>query len=588
MTPAVTPTPTPDVTPTPDPVSSIADARVAPDGSLVTIEGLALTDADFSDGGGFLADDSGGIAVLLSDGAFTRGQIVRVGGAVDDRYQQRTIRASGDDLLVLGAGVEPDALAAATGAIGEALEGQLVELSGIVQGGATALSGALAFDVDDGSGTVRVYVGDLSGIETSGWASGVLLRIRGVVGQRDSSGTGTSGYRIMPRDPADVLDASAPTPTPSASATPTPSPGASATPDALPLLTVAEARAAGKNAVVRVRGVVTLSTGLMDPGSAALQDASGAIFLRPSDDAGALVAGTLIELIGTRSSWTGMESIRVSMPPTVVGSGPLPEPAQRVTGAVGEPDEARLISVHGAVVSGPQRTSAQNVYFDLDDGSGPLRVYLSPQSGVDGAAVARGSQLEIRGVLLQETTGQQPLRGYRLWPTRASDLVVVGGAEAPDAGSATTASSGGVPGVGSSSASGRTAAPSPSPRAQPQPRLAAAQPTASPAVVVTNAGPAAAPDTDDAPLPPALPVTVAAVALAGASGLLARGGLVGRLTAQLTSRLSTEPAAETGPEHGLAPTLEGAPMLVPLGVAAQPEVRPDGRTLEHGGILPRT
>ena len=41
-----------------------------PDGASVLVEGLSLTDSGFSDGGGYLADATGGIAVLLSDGTF--------------------------------------------------------------------------------------------------------------------------------------------------------------------------------------------------------------------------------------------------------------------------------------------------------------------------------------------------------------------------------------------------------------------------------------------------------------------------------------------------------------------------------------
>ena len=44
------------------------------------VEGVSLTDSAFSDGGGYLADATGGIAVLLSDGSFPRGMTLRVTG----------------------------------------------------------------------------------------------------------------------------------------------------------------------------------------------------------------------------------------------------------------------------------------------------------------------------------------------------------------------------------------------------------------------------------------------------------------------------------------------------------------------------
>ena len=52
---------------------TIALARAQADGALVTVEGAAMTDSAFADGGGYLADGTAGIAVLLSDGSFPRG-----------------------------------------------------------------------------------------------------------------------------------------------------------------------------------------------------------------------------------------------------------------------------------------------------------------------------------------------------------------------------------------------------------------------------------------------------------------------------------------------------------------------------------
>ena len=60
-------------------------------------------------------------------------------------------------------------------------------------------------DLDDGSGPIRVMVGAATGIDVSGWTREARLHLRGVVGQRDSSGSGTAGYRVQPRDAADIL-----------------------------------------------------------------------------------------------------------------------------------------------------------------------------------------------------------------------------------------------------------------------------------------------------------------------------------------------------------------------------------------------
>ncbi len=214
-TPSSTPTPIPTSIPTPVPTpsaspaptsapTSIAIARALPDGASVTVEGSAMTGSTFTDGGGYLADATGGIAVIVEGGRFERGQRIRATGTLDQRYAQRTLRVSGVALSVVGIGVDPTITEVPTGLVGEALEARLVRLDGRIVGGSTALSGGLAFDVDDGSGVARVVVGSETGITTAGWINGTSVILVGVVGQRDSSGTGSAGYRVYPRDASDV------------------------------------------------------------------------------------------------------------------------------------------------------------------------------------------------------------------------------------------------------------------------------------------------------------------------------------------------------------------------------------------------
>ena len=116
----------------PPAVTAIGDARALPDGTTATIEGVALASSDFHDGGGFVADATGGLAVLVTDGAFLRGAQVRVTGEIDDRFSQRTLRVDGPDVTILGAGSDPMPITTTTGGIGEALEGRLVRIDGVI------------------------------------------------------------------------------------------------------------------------------------------------------------------------------------------------------------------------------------------------------------------------------------------------------------------------------------------------------------------------------------------------------------------------------------------------------------------------
>jgi DNA/RNA endonuclease YhcR with UshA esterase domain len=470
--PTATPSPTLAPSPTAGPtLVSIDTARSQPDGTLVTVEGVTLTDGGFTDGGGYLLDATAGIAVLVSDGTFPRGVLLRVSGEIDDRYHQRTLRATLADLQVGDAAADPTATVLATGTVGEASEATLVRIAGEITSSLSSLTAGVAFDVDDGSGAVRVVVSDVTGIDTSTWQRGMTIDTIGVVGQRDSSGSGTEGYRVQPRDAADVIAVGpgpSPSGTPSADPSASPSPSATAVPDdAVP---IADARLAPSNTRLTVRGVVTLPTGLLGDGTAALQDATGGIVLRIDDEYGPLALGELVAVDGVRSTKSGMETLRVSSPPLRLGTALQPSANPVRTGNIGEADEAQLVLVRGSVVAAPRRTTAQNVYLDLDDGSGPIRVFVTPGAGIDTAGIVAGEWVQLTGVVGQETSGQQPLRGYRIWPRVPGDIEVlaVPDATTPASQAPSTASASAMPATATGGSSGIVPQPS-----LPAPRLAA-------------------------------------------------------------------------------------------------------------------
>jgi hypothetical protein len=535
-TPAVTPTlvqtpmptPTPAATPsaTPVPAIPVAQARSMPDGSTVTVAGVALTDSDFTDGGGYLIDESAGIAVLVSDGSFQRGDGLLVTGTLDDRYYQRTIRADASNVTVLGPAPQPAAEPSTTGAAGEAVEGRLLEIDGFVHGSPTALSAGVAYDVDDGSGPLRVVVGSATGIDISAWQAGVRVHLRGVLGQRDSTGGGTAGYRLQPRDSGDVLATDSP------EASPTPNPSATQGPGAV---TIDVARRAPAGSQLVVEGVVTMGPGLIDPDSAVIQDATAAILLRLSEEARGVSLGDHVRVTGTRTTKTGMEAIRVSVAPVALAAAAAPRPQRSATGSLGEDDEAALVAVRGSVATTPRRSSAQNVYFDLDDGSGPIRIYIAPDAGIDADAIVMGTWLDVTGVLAQETTGRQPERGYRLWPRAHADVSIIpGGASSAGAspGSEAGGGSGGpstTPGFPSHATAPGPVGPRTAGDGLVPPRLARAAATASPPPSVVSS--TVAPSASAHRTLSAMVVALAALLLLAAAWLLAGPELLDRLLA---------------------------------------------------------
>ena len=620
-TPEPTPTSTPDPTPEPTPsppasVLTVAAARALPDGSQATIEAVSLTDGLFVDGGGYVADATGGIALLLSDGTFPSGVLLRATGTIDDRYHQRTLRATVADVTVLGAASDPLPAMAATGSIGEQVEGHLVAITGEIASAATELSGGAAFDLDDGSGPIRIFVGDVTGIETDAWERGTGLVLHGVVGQRDSTGTGNAGYRVQPRTTADIVavvppasETPTPSPAPTAADSPSSSPTATGTstpgssPSASPapsLVSIATARSASSGERVRVRGVVTLPSGLTEPGSAVIQDESGGILIRLGDEAGSLARGELVELSGTRSTKAGMLSLRVTAPPLRLGHQAEPSPLRLATGRLGEGHEALMVVVRGKVAGKVQRTSAGNSYFDLDDGSGPGRIFLSPRARVATVAVMPGAWIEVSGVLGQDTTSQQPTRGYRVWPRADADVAVLA---RPVANAAGTAGGAGSTRGGSTATNERADLTGPGVEADGDssqlsvPRLARAIPTASaPQIVIGPAG-LVEPEPDAGPSPGAAGLLLGGLLLLAAGGLAITPGLPGRLREAMLRDSSGQAAdgQETDAE-GTARTAFGAApdamaRLIPVTVldgGPSDEVTRGSSARKGGRILPPT
>ena len=198
---APTPVPTPRAS-----VLSIGDARALPDGATATIEGVALTASDFHDGGGFVADASGGIAVLLTMARSRRGDQLRLTGEIDDRFSQRTLRADAAAASSSATGTDPAPIAATTGAIGEELEGRLVRIDGVVVGTAERRSRPGSPST---SMTAAARLGSSSapatGIDASAWDAGTRVDLVGIAGQRDSSGIRDGRLPGDAARPGDVL-----------------------------------------------------------------------------------------------------------------------------------------------------------------------------------------------------------------------------------------------------------------------------------------------------------------------------------------------------------------------------------------------
>ena len=159
-----------------------------------------------------------------------------------------------------------------------------------------------------------------------------------------------------------------------------------------------------------------------------------------------------------RSTKSGMESLRVSVAPRRLGTSVDPTARTIRSGDAAEAIEAQLVVVRGAVVASARTASSGTVSFEVDDGSGPLRIVLGASLAADRAPFSAGTWVEALGVLGQETTGAQPLRGYRVWPRSSGDVRILAAATGTASTDASPSGGGDAAGGGGSAATASLAA----------------------------------------------------------------------------------------------------------------------------------
>lgn len=498
-TPEPTPLPTPEPTaaPTPSPTLApltVAEARALPLGTTVTIAAQLTTAAGLTESGAgaFAEDGTAGIAVYLASAdwpSLAVGTQFIATGVLDTRYSLLTLRlASAADIIATGIGAAPVPVNTFTGAINELLESRLVTVTGTISDGISTLTDGFSTAVDDGSGSLRVLVASTTGIPAEALTRGRSVQLVGVVGQRDTSGTGASGYRLHLRSPDDVVPLTEPSPTPTPSATPGPTPSPTATPTEAPSpgptatvepsptappptstpppsptaapITIESARglAVGQTAVIQ--GIVTVEPGrILGDSVIGLQDATGGICVQlPADSLIGIGRGSVVMVDGILAAPYGNLELRPASSAAVriVGAAALPAPRPLEAAQLGEATEGVLASVGGTLTR--IESSSTSISLFVEDASGESRVFIHAALGISKTEFTLGSQLEVTGIV-----GDR-LGLYRLWPRDRADIRVVALPTPTPAPSATPS-------------------PSPSPRPSPSPSSGATPAPTGPAAV---------------------------------------------------------------------------------------------------------
>lgn len=184
--------------------ASIDAARSAPEGTEVTVEGVVSVPSgsyDPNDQG--FAIQSGNVGIYVHDslgGDYALGQVVTVTGTVGNSFGQ-VYGVFPTAIEVTGSHPVHPAKPADTGAVNESTEGTLVRVRGTVTDSVfdDAPYGWI-FHIDDGSGSLTVFVYTGTGIDVSGIEPGDELEITGMSGQF------IDHYELNPRFQSDIVE----------------------------------------------------------------------------------------------------------------------------------------------------------------------------------------------------------------------------------------------------------------------------------------------------------------------------------------------------------------------------------------------
>jgi hypothetical protein len=181
-------------------------------------------------------------------------------------------------------------------------------------------------------------------------------------------------------------------------------------------LPIASARQLAKAAQVTVEGVVTVGSGTFDDGFA-LQDASAGIYVTRARGI-AVAIGERVRVSGrivAPNNQAGIEAAAIVR----LGAGGTPAPAEVKTGAVGAATEGRLIAVRGKAAGNVIDDPPWGWKVFIDDGSGPLLVFIATTTEIDVHPLRAGQQLRVVGF-----SGRYE-QHTELLPRRQADLEIL-------------------------------------------------------------------------------------------------------------------------------------------------------------------
>lgn len=157
---------------------------------------------------------------------------------------------------------------------------------------------------------------------------------------------------------------------------------------------IADARRLPLASPVVVEGVVTVPSGTFDDGFA-IQDGDAGIYVYASA-AERRQRGERVRVAGrlkAENQLLGIEPGTVE----VLGRDAPPRPRILRTADIGAATEGLMVEIHGTVTGAVVDDSPWGWKLYVDDGSGPVLVFLDAQSGVRPDGIAPGKQVYVMG-----------------------------------------------------------------------------------------------------------------------------------------------------------------------------------------------
>lgn len=179
------------------------------------------------------------------------------------------------------------------------------------------------------------------------------------------------------------------------------------------VLTIAEMRQLNLDATATIEAVVTVAPGTLSDQYFYVQDATGGLQIYVGNLAiSDFAPGDKLKITGKLSSVQDEARLKVSDSTKIelIGAVAPLSPKDIKTGAADEGHEGRLVRVQGNITE----TSGDTFY--LDDGTGAVKIYVDPDTGIDLPDKQKGDFFAITGVVSQTSSG------YRILPRNNADI----------------------------------------------------------------------------------------------------------------------------------------------------------------------